>query len=307
MPNDTSQQVSYPRTLGEILDQLPSQGELGLDAERECREFIDYWRGRGRGPRRFGKPPSETVLGKLRSIAQNVNSGRLMDDLELEMSLVQHFGLRLACKKKLDHNYGSDGGYDPKVLGNEVVLDQLDDCEMKLFDAIEFLNRPATATFVAGKLAQLRAVMARASESQSDIEIVIATYADHVRQYPADIVAYAIDRCIHTKKWFPLVSELCREMDELVSFRRTIMKCFEEARNPLLEGKARLKRLTADPRLGMSFRELNRKDWLHCHWDWYVSDAEHMAQLNRDNGRMTQADEWQVIAEKRHAERTQAV
>ena len=54
------------------------------------------------------------------------------------MSLVQHFGLRLACKKKLDHNYGSDGGYDPKVLGNEVVLDQLDDCEMKLFDAIEF-------------------------------------------------------------------------------------------------------------------------------------------------------------------------
>jgi hypothetical protein len=40
----------------------------------------------------------------------------------------------------------------------------------------------------------------------------------------------------------------------------------------------------------MNFRELPKKDWLPCHWDWYVGDAEHMAKLNRDNGRLTQGD-----------------
>ena len=44
--------------------------------------------------------------------------------------------------------------------------------------------------------------------------------------------------------------------------------------------------------------ELDKKDWLNCHWLWYVEDAEHMAQLSRDNARLTQADEWQEIAEK---------
>jgi hypothetical protein len=78
---------------------------------------------------------------------------------------------------------------------------------------------------------------------------------------------------------------------------------FEAARNPLFTGKAEAKLIAADPRLGMSHRELSRKDWLPCHWDWYVGDAEHMAQLSRDNGRLTQADEWQAIFEKRQNER----
>jgi hypothetical protein len=201
----------------------------------------------------------------LRGFAQNVQSGNLLDDQALEMSLVQHFGSRLTCKKTVDHDYGAKGGYEAKILGNEATIDALDDCEMKVFDAIDFLNRQASPTFVAGKLAQLRAVMARASESQGDIEIVIATYADHIRQYPNDVVCYVIDRCIHTRKWFPLVSELCAEMESLVSFRRAIKRCFEEARSPLLSGKAEAKRIAADPRLGMSHRELEKKDWLPCH------------------------------------------
>jgi hypothetical protein len=305
MPSEEeNRQPSYPKTLGQILDALPSQGNSD-SMQSASAENLSITGAVAVMPAQIGKLPSETVLGKLRNIAQNVSGGRLMDDQELEMSLAQHFGSRLECKKKLDHSYGADGGYNSKVIGNEATVDRLDDCEMKLFDAIEFLNRPASPQFVAGKLAQLRAVMARASESQSDIEIVIATYTDHIRGYPADIVAYAIDRCIHTKKWFPLVSELCREMEDLVSFRRAILRCFEGARNPLLARKAEAKRIAADPRLEMSHRELEKKHWLNCHWRWYVEDAEHMAQLNRDNGRMTQADEWQVIAEKRQAEHAQ--
>ena len=100
------------------------------------------------------------------------------------------------------------------------------------------------------------------------------------------------------QKWFPLVSELCAEMESLVAFRRAVRTAFEEARNPLLVGKAEAKRIAADPRLGMSFRELDKKDWLNCHWLWYVEDAEHMAQLSRDNARLTQADNGRKLPRK---------
>ncbi len=163
----------------------------------------------------------------------------------------------------------------------QVSIDGLGDADMKLFDAIDFLNRPASPQFVTGKLAQSRTAMARASESQNDIEIVIATYAEHIRQYPQDIVAYVIDRCIHTRKWFPLILELCAEMEGLASFRRAVRTAFEEARNPLLAGRVDVKRIAADPRLQMNFRELEKKDWLPIHWRWYIEDAEHMAQLSR--------------------------
>src|ERR1700704_1467347 len=212
MPNEVNHQPSYPRTLGEILEALPSQANSVSTQSGNTKSSSIT----GAGAVMLvpiGKPPSETVLGKLRNIAQSVSKGSLMDDRELEMSLAQHFGSRLVCKKKYERVYGADHGYDEKVSGNDVTDENFADAEMKLFDAIDFLNKPASPQFVAGKLAQLRAVMARASESQNDIEIVIATYAEHIRQYPQDIVAYVIDRCIHTRKWFPLISELCAEME----------------------------------------------------------------------------------------------
>jgi hypothetical protein len=300
MPSDASQQLSSPRTLGEILDALPSLENSDSTLTPNSAVSLITTSPSER-PAPIGKPLSEHGLARLRSFAQSVQSGNLLDDQALGTLLVQHFGSRLTCKREVDHNYSTDGGYDPKVMGVDVDIDDLGDAELKLFDAIDFFNKPADTAFIARKLAQLRAVMARASESQGDIEIVIATYAEHVSSYPRDIVGYVIDKCIHTRKWFPLVSELCSEMESLVAFRRAVRTAFEEARNPLLAGKAEAKRVAADPRLGMSHRELEKKDWLPCHWRWYVEDAEHMAQLNRDNGRMTQADEWQVIAEQRHA------
>lgn len=298
-------QPTYPRTLGEILEALPLQAN-SVSTQSGNAESSSITGADAVTLAPIGKPPSETVLGKLRNIAQNVNRGSLMDDRELEMLLVQHFGSRLVHKKKFDHVYRADGGYEPKVIGNDVSIDGLGDAEMKLFDAIDFLNKPASQQFVAGKLAQLRMVMARASESQNDIEIVIATYAEHIRRYPQDIVAHVIDRCIHTRKWFPLISELCSEMEAFASFRRAVRAAFEEARNPLLAGRIEAKRIAADPRLQMSFRELNKKDWLPIHWRWYVEDAEHMAQLSRDEGRATQAAEWQAIFEQRQREKLEA-
>jgi hypothetical protein len=225
MPSDASQQLSSPRTLGEILDALPSLGNSDSTLRPNSAVSLITTSPSER-PAPIGKPLSEHGLAKLRSFAQSVQSDNLLDDQALETLLVQHFGSRLTCKREVDHNYSADGGYDPKVMGVDVGIDRLGDAELKLFDAIDFFNKPADTTFIAGKLAQLRAVMARASESQGDIEIVIATYAEHVSSYPRDIVGYVTDKCIHTRKWFPLVSELCAEMESLVAFRRAVRTAF---------------------------------------------------------------------------------
>lgn len=146
------------------------------------------------------------------------------------MLLGQHFGPQRFCaKEKINHVYGPEG-YDCVSDGWLVELDDLGNDEMKLFDALDYLNRPSEAGFVAGKMAQLRAVMARSNESQNDIQLVIATYAEHLEKYPPDVVAYVIDKTIATKKWFPLVSELIKECDSLVALRKKILKAFEDKR-----------------------------------------------------------------------------
>jgi len=112
----------------------------------------------------------------------------------------------------------------------DVSLTNLEDCEIKLFDAIDYFNAPASESFISGKLAQLRSVMARTSETNDDIMLVLTTYGQQLRGYPADIIAYVIDNTIRTKKWFPLVCDLIKEIEQLVGLRRSIMRIFEDCR-----------------------------------------------------------------------------
>lgn len=233
---DTNRQHSSPRSLSEILNRshLLSSSESTSTKNSENSLTITSQKER---PAQTGKPLSEHGLNALRNIAASVSKGHLMDDKELGTLLEQHFGPQRYCaKEKVKHVY-SENGYDCITEGHEITLDALHNNEMKLFDALEFLNRKATPEFVAGKLAQLRAVMARASESQNDIQLVMATYAEHLQEYPPDIVAYVVDKTIATKKWFPLVSELRKEMETMVSFRRSILNAFERCRNPMLSNK----------------------------------------------------------------------
>ncbi|MGE0190267.1 MAG: hypothetical protein AB7Q04_13405 [Steroidobacteraceae bacterium] len=105
---------------------------------------------------------------------------------------------------------------------------------MKLFDAVDFLNRPASPNFVAGKMAELRAVMARAAQSSDDVELTLGVYTAHISKYPPDVVSYVVSEVIETKKWFPLVSELIREMESIVAMRRGVMRSFEKCRQKTL-------------------------------------------------------------------------
>lgn len=146
-PN-ANHQNSFPKTLGQILDALPSLENSNSTQSGNAGNLSITGAARERS-RQIGKPLSETVLDSLRNIAQSVNSGKPMDDQALEMLLVQHFGSsRLVIKKRLKHTYGTNG-YDGDIEGYDIGLDYLADCEMKVFDALEFLNRSARPDFVA--------------------------------------------------------------------------------------------------------------------------------------------------------------
>jgi hypothetical protein len=163
--------------------------------------------------------------------------------------------------------------------------------------------RPARPEQIAACFARMRITLLRTTEDNLDIEVLIDTMIDLCRNYPADILITVARDWMKTHKFFPIPREFIAHVECEITFRKALLRAFEGVRNPLLAEKAAAKRVPADPRLNMSFRELPKKDWLPCHWDWYLGDAEHMAKLNRDNGRQTQADEWQAISDKRQQER----
>jgi hypothetical protein len=126
------------------------------------------------------------------------------------------------------------GGYDEEFMGYQVTLDSLHDNEMKLFDAMEYLNRGADFKFVVGKVAKMRLMLARRNESNEDIEMVCAGYTEYLQKYPPDVVHQVVEQIVLTRKYFPLVSELVPMLDELVSLRRNVLKEFERSRNPVM-------------------------------------------------------------------------
>ncbi len=226
-----SQQHSSPRTLGEILAQsLLPEGSTSTESSKSSLTTGSV----AASKNQIGRPLSEAGLEKLRNIALNVSKGRLMADRELRTLLEQHFGPRIAIKRKYSPIYGKDGGYDEEFKGYEIALDNLFDSEMKLFDAVDYYNKPADHVFIAGKVAKMRLVLARRNESPEDIELLCASYMDYLAKYPTDVVNYVVEETIITKKFFPLVSEIVSRCDELVNFRKSIQRSFERCRSPLL-------------------------------------------------------------------------
>ena len=250
----------------------------------------------------IGKPPSAIVLDSLRSIAQNVIQGRLMDDQMLETLLAQHFGSqRFETKSKLKHVYG-ENGYDSYIETYAVKLDHIFDNEMKLYDAVEFLNRPASRDFVERQVARLRVVMARISESNDDLALLLDTYGAHLSEFPPDIVKAVCDKIIDDRKWFPLVSEMRQEMQRLVQFRKSIWNKFQALRNSLLAAQEKQKQLEADPRLGTHFKALPRSQWLPQHYAWWIEDAERMLELAVQNPSIYNPESWMKEISRRHTE-----
>jgi hypothetical protein len=298
--------LSLPKSLGEILEQslLLANSDSTLRTNSGDLQTTGSEKGR-LAP--TGKPLSETGLQTLRNIAQSVQSGKLLDDKMLETLLVQHFGSsRFTSRPKIEHIRSQDGGYDQRIVGYEIKLDTLHDEEMKLFDALEFFNAPASAAFLAKQIARLRTVMARTNESNQDIAVLIDTYADILGEYPPDAVKGVCDHIMRERKWFPLISEMRREMEDLVSFRCNVLKCFEECRNPMLGNKHRAKFIESDPRLEVHWKMLAKEKWRPQHYEWWVGEAQDMLRMANEMPAYLNEDMWQTEVLRRRAEMEKA-
>ena len=144
------------------------------------------------------------MMNTLREMASASTQGVLVDDKKLAELLTQHFGSgRFVAKEKLRHRYGPSG-YECESAGYELSLDHLHDGEMKIFDAINYLNKPTTPVFTAKLVARMRSVLARRNDNADDMVLLIDTYADHLEKYPPDVVATVVHEIIFsTRTWFP--------------------------------------------------------------------------------------------------------
>jgi hypothetical protein len=301
-----NQPLSLPKTLGQILSNLPLPAISGStqtpkpDGSSTTTSLTaSQWQ--------TGKPLSEHGLTILRNLAANVQRGMLMDDQELRTLLEQHFGSsRLTIRDKINHAYSPENGYNYYIDRYEIDLDHLADSEMKLYDALEFLNRSASHDFIAKQLARVRIVMARRGESNDDLVILIDTYAQHLAEFPADVVKAACDQIIENGKWFPLVSEMRTQMQRLVKFRRTIWQTFQEKRNPLLAARGEAKRLAADPRLAEHWKNLPRSQWMAQHYDWAMEECEKMLTMARAHPHFLTVSTWEENLKKLEDQKKEA-
>ncbi len=249
----------------------------------------------------IGKPPSAIVLNGLRDIAREASTGTEVKDENLLALLRQHFGSRLVTRQKTQEIYDGDGGYDWRISGYEIDLDGLDNQEMPFFDALEFFNKPAKPEAIAGCFAKMRTALLRRNETEQDIEILIDTMVDLCRPYPLDVILSVTRQWLKEKKFFPIPKEFIALCEEKILLRRALLKTFEECRNPLMASKREAKQIKADPRLGIHFKALEKKDWLPCHFEAWIAEAEKMADMYASNGNNTKADEWKAEGEQRRA------
>jgi hypothetical protein len=297
-----NRQHSSPRSLGGILELSHSLENLG-STSRESKGSSLTTTSPKANHALIGKPLSEHGLTTLRNIAASVLQGNPLDDKELETLLVQHFtSSRFVVKQIVKHIYHDGGQYECVNDGYEISLDVLHDSEMKLYDALKFLNKPAKPEFVAKYVARLGTVMARRSESNQDIAVLIDTYTEHLENYPPDVIKSVCDMIINKQKWFPLVCEIRKEAYDIVSFRKSVLKCFEKCRNPLIK-HTKPKQIEADPHLKTHWKMLSRDKWLKQHYDWWIEDAEDMLNIAKQNPTMFNVDEWEEEASRRMAGR----
>lgn len=289
--------ASSPKTLGQILEQstllqnsksMPNQpaqnlSTIGNPQENQCLT---------------GKQPSEIVLGKLQSIAQSVQQGRLMDDQELKASLEQHFGSRLAIRESVKRVYG-DHGYDEIFDGFIIELDQLANEEMRIYDALQFFNRCASIEVLAGEMAKLRVSMPRRAEENTDIELLIDVMVEDCCKYPADVVKSVSQRWRLENRFFPTPKAFRAKLEEAVAFRRAIWNCLQEKRNPMLPS-AQKKRLEDENK--KDWKQIPRSQWDPSMWAAWIADAEGMLKLAQENPVFLNPDEWQKEVENRRSQ-----
>lgn len=125
----------------------------------------------------------------------------------------------------------------------------------------------------------------------------LLVYARDLEEYPEDVILEACTDIRRSNKFFPSISELIDACEERYEFRRALKKECEM----LLEGRKKL--IPHDPRGELHWKEIPQKDWLPQHYDWWVSEAERMLELAKQNEGILTADSWVQEIERRKSVR----
>jgi hypothetical protein len=90
---------------------------------------------------------------------------------------------------------------------------------------------PAEHSVIVAGLGRLRAVTA-ACDDEMDLALGIAVRAEHLADYPADIVLGTLRQMERSVKFFPTLSELVEAMDAAFAWRRKLHYALATAREP---------------------------------------------------------------------------
>jgi hypothetical protein len=123
----------------------------------------------------------------------------------------------------VDLRYDADFDH---VIGAAVHPSANDEARAEALALVERSLAPASNERVAMELARLKLITAGRGLDQVDLKATLATYAEELRVYPADIVATA---CRRGWKWFPTAEELLDVCRPLLRSRQIIADALRRA------------------------------------------------------------------------------
>lgn len=220
--------------------------------------------------KQIGRPLSETMHAELRGIAQSVRQGATGTDKALLTLLGQYYGSALSAREIKSPVYDGHGGYRERQSGWEITATSPADATV--IEALEFINRPAPLKFIEGKLAELRVQTVRRNESNDDVQLLIASMAARLKEFPADIIAAVFEDWMEHNKFFPTRDELIPMLNERFMFRRALLEAVKNPKEPQPKIETRI-----------DYRNVPRAQWGATHFLQRIQDAIGFADVWKKN------------------------
>jgi len=179
---------------------------------------------------------------------------------ETDKTLDQWLRLSLGgdVKRQTENRYPAEGGYYHELRGVSVA-NLTPDNRAKAAQAYRLAMTPPTREQAEEWVAMLHAATAHRSEGEGGMEVALDLYANALRQYPADCARQACMNLATRRQspnWFPTLSELMMEADDISQVRRLTCENLERTFGSPMDHTQRIEH---DPRAAREAKEAERK------------------------------------------------